>query len=394
MTHLISRTKLLATTGLLLGGATTAAANIHLFVLPVGNPGNPGIQSGYSGGQGTGPLRICGQVDYEFYIAKFEITAGQYVEFLNAIATDDTYGVYTPNMATSGTGCGIYRYGDPGSYFYYVAPDWENRPVNFVSWGDAARFANWMHNGQPVGTQGASTTEDGAYTLNGAISDNALNAVVRNAGWRWAIPSEDEWFKAAYHQNDGVTGNYWAYPTRTNTPPDNHLLTPDPGNNANYTVVMGPSTIGAPYWRTEVGAFSKSLSPYGAFDMGGNVSEWNEAIMDLSGMGWFVRGARGGDFGGFGGVNYLKSNARMAASMYESPSTKGDEIGFRLVSSQAPCDGDLTGDRIVNLSDVALLLSHYGENGGGYANGDINGDGIIDLSDLATVLAAYGMVCP
>ena len=39
----------------------------------------------------------------------------------------------------------------------------------------------------------------------------ADNTVVGNAGWTYAVASEDEWDKAAYHRNDGATGNYWAY---------------------------------------------------------------------------------------------------------------------------------------------------------------------------------------
>jgi hypothetical protein len=38
-------------------------------------------------------------------------------------------------------------------------------PVNYVSFYDALRFANWLHNGQPTGAQGNATTEGGAYTI-------------------------------------------------------------------------------------------------------------------------------------------------------------------------------------------------------------------------------------
>jgi hypothetical protein len=50
-----------------------------------------------------------------------------------------------------------------------------------VSWGDAARFMNWLHNGQPTGAQGMGTTERGAYTLDGATSHTELMAITRNA---------------------------------------------------------------------------------------------------------------------------------------------------------------------------------------------------------------------
>ncbi len=53
--------------------------------------------------------------------------------------------------------------------------------MNYVSWGDAARFANWLTHNKPSGLQDASTTEDGAYRLNGATSGGDLAAVTRRA---------------------------------------------------------------------------------------------------------------------------------------------------------------------------------------------------------------------
>ena len=47
-------------------------------------------------------------------------------------------------------------------------------PVFDVTWGDAARFCNWLQNGQPTsGTEGTGTTETGAYTFNGATTNAA-----------------------------------------------------------------------------------------------------------------------------------------------------------------------------------------------------------------------------
>jgi hypothetical protein len=78
-----------------------------------------------------------------------------------------------------------------------------------------------------------------AYTLLGGtpIPSNA-NSITRNGGARWFLPSEDEWYKAAYHKNDGVTGNYWDYPTSTDAvpfsdqPPGSDA--PDLSNTANF----------------------------------------------------------------------------------------------------------------------------------------------------------------
>ncbi|MCP4450074.1 MAG: formylglycine-generating enzyme family protein, partial [Planctomycetes bacterium] len=174
---------------------------MNIETVHVGNPGNVGELSGRDV-SGIGPSRICGAVDYEYNIGKYEVTAGQYTEFLNAVAKTDSYGLYNTRMwddPGDNKPCKIQRSGEWGSYTYSVAADWENRPVNYVNWGDAARFANWLHNGQPIGIQDDNTTEDGAYYLNGAMSDTALVAISRKADWKWAITSEDEWYKAAYY---------------------------------------------------------------------------------------------------------------------------------------------------------------------------------------------------
>ena len=86
-----------AVTGLLLVVATSGWA-VTIDTVSVGDPGNVGEGSGESYG-GYGPNRICGAVDYAYRIGKYEVTAGQYTEFLNAAARTDPYGLYTPAMA-------------------------------------------------------------------------------------------------------------------------------------------------------------------------------------------------------------------------------------------------------------------------------------------------------
>jgi hypothetical protein len=57
------------------------------------------------------------------------------------------------------------------------------------------------------------------------------------------------------------------------------------------------------------------------------------------------------------------------------------------------CVGDINDDGVVDLGDLAILLSNFGVPGGGYPEGDLNNDGTIDLSDLALILARFGTSC-
>jgi formylglycine-generating enzyme required for sulfatase activity len=295
----------------------------------VGNTGNANDSTGY------------GSVSEEYRIGKYEVTAGQYTEFLNAVAAADTHGLYNTSMWSSGFGCKIQRSGSSGSYTYSVASDYADRPVNYVSWYDCLRFANWLHNGQPTGSQDAATTEDGAYDM------SLSSSVVRKAGaWIW-LPSEDEWYKAAYHKNDGVMGNYFDYPASSDTAPGRDALeTTNPGNNANY--YDGDYLIGSPYYRTVVGEFELSDSPYGTFDMGGNVWEWNETLI-FSG-----RGIRGGSYDD--NDNYLRSSSRI----HYNPDNEKNNMGFRVASVPVACpSADLTNDCFVNFEDFAKLAAQW-----------------------------------
>lgn len=308
---------LLVAVGGLAGPALADVRNMgpgltSLETVPVGNAGNAADSTGY------------GSVGYEYRIGKYEVTAGQYTEFLNAVAGVDTYLLYHPNMAEPAgwQGCNIQRSGEgtPASpYTYSVAPDWANRPVNWVSFGDVLRFANWLHNGQPGGAQDASTTEDGAYTLTQG------NTVTRNANWQWAVASEDEWYKAAYYDPNKPGGaGYWFYPTRSNTVPSNARLTPDGGNNANFNN-YDPFD---PYNITSVGEFELSYSPYGTFDQGGNVCEWTDTEIQPSSA---YRVVRGGYFGSPAG--HLHSSFR---EEYGWPAHDMSEFGFRVVQVPEP----------------------------------------------------------
>ena len=268
-----------------------------------------------------------GAVGYAYRIAKFEVTIGQYARFLNAVAQVDVHDLYNPGMASDLNSAGISRSGSTGTYSYTVMDnggDSSNRPITYITWFDAARFANWMHNGQPTGSQNAATTEDGAYPLNGATSGAAP---ARHVGAKFYIPTESEWYKAAYYKGGGVNAGYWDYATRSDVAPGNTIG--GGTNQANFysdvdrvfSVTRSASYLRNQNYLTSVGAFTNSGSAYGTFDQSGNVWEWN----DLSGAADGSRGLRGGSWGN---VTFDLSSA-FGDTLSPSAELR---VGFRLAS--------------------------------------------------------------
>jgi len=153
-----------------------------------------------------------GSVSYEFKMGKFEVTNTEYVEFLNNIGVTDTYEVYSSLMSEDRGG--IWRSGSNGSYVYSVKTNYANKPATCISWYNAARYCNWLHNGKPSGLQNNTTTEDGAYQLTGntGLPSRKFSAI-------YFIPSADEWQKAAFYKSGSTNAGYWDYATQSNTAP-------------------------------------------------------------------------------------------------------------------------------------------------------------------------------
>jgi formylglycine-generating enzyme len=292
------------------------ASAVTMDWVPVGNPGNAcQLSDDAGGGQGC-----YGGVSYTYSIGTYEVTNAQYAEFLNAKAASDPLGLYSRLMdpAVNESG-GIARSGSSGSYTYSAIAERENMPVNWVNFYRALRFANWMNNGQ-----GNGDTETGAYTLlgGGPIPSNA-DTVTRNLGATIVLPTEDEWYKAAYYDPKSTT--YFDWPTRSNTRPECALPTATP-NRANCQSAVGHLT--------GVGVYTGSPSPNGTFDQGGNVWEWEETI--ISGR----RGIRGGAFGPYNdpaGIS-LNRNGRN----YKLPSDPSFNLGFRVAMIPGPSTGGLS----------------------------------------------------
>lgn len=297
---------------------------VSIDCVTVGDPGNAADTTGY------------GSVSDVFRMAKHEVTIQQYTDFLNAVAASDPYALYNTNMGTDLNIAGIWREGSSGSYTYRAITDGidtVDRPIAYVSWFDAARFTNWMQNGQLTGTAGAASTETGAYTLNGATSGAGP---VKNPEATWWIPSENEWYKAAYYKGGGTNAGYWIYPTQSDSYPGNTIGgATNQANyyNGRYCITQDTVYVPSPLlnYLTDVGAFSNSASAYGTFDQGGNVFEWND-----HGSGSIpARGIRGGSW--YRNPNHYQT---FMESSYRTSNLPVDYetfyVGFRLASVPEP----------------------------------------------------------
>jgi len=309
-THLKGMGSRLAALGMLALGTSMAQAAVMFDWATVGDAGN-----------GADPLNSgsvpgIGSVAAIYNIATKEVTISQYTDFLNAVAKTDLYGLYNTSMASDLNIAGITRTGTSGSYVYTAIVGSGNRPVTYVSWNDAARFVNWLHNGQ-----GSGSTETGVYNMSVATPTRSGTAIY------W-IPSGNEWYKAAYYDPSvgGPTDDYWLYPTRSDSAPGN--LIGAGANQANYYAGDFSVTQSSPYsssqnYLTDAGAFTNSASYYGTYDQGGNVWEWNDTLISGS-----SRGSRGGSWDG----TLLQSSI----SSTNNPTLEADFLGFRVASVPEP----------------------------------------------------------
>jgi formylglycine-generating enzyme len=297
------------------------AGQTSLSFVPVGDVDNA-----------ADPLTTYGSVDHAYRIGAYDVTVGQYCQFLNAVAKTDDYGLYSDQMGWAYPTIKITRSGTSGDYSYSVGGGYSaaaNCPIFSVSWASAARFVNWLQNGQPsfpAGTPGeiAGSTETGAYSLNGANDNDSLAMVTRNPDATYFLPSLDEWYKAAYYKGGGKNAGYWLFPTQSNSQPNNVLSETAP-NSANYftctTCTTDPTNHMSP-----VGAFAASPGPYGTYDQGGNVNQWNETSLDGS-----TFNVRGGDWDHF--FTDMKSGAHNGDY---PPTYISSIVGFRVAGVPEP----------------------------------------------------------
>jgi formylglycine-generating enzyme required for sulfatase activity len=303
----------------------------------VGDPGNAGQLSGVNAFAGGGPNAIVGAVDYAYRIGTYDVTNSQYVALLNAKDPTGTnsLGLYKVQMGTDAVNGGIsFNSAGPEGSKYSVVAGRGNRPVNYVTWYNAIRFANWVNNGQ-----GNSDTESGAYTLfGGTPTPSNASVIFRNPTASVFLPSENEWYKAAYY--NPATHSYFIYATGSNALP-NYLVDPQDSNAANYTPGGWPNpdydlAIGHV---TDVGAFASTRGPYGTYDQSGNVMQWVETTIMVGNSA--RKGLRGGAF------NYVWDHITNGYRSTGNPFEEFGNVGFRL-ASVTTFNADFTGQVYTN----------------------------------------------
>lgn len=297
----------------------TFSHNAHSFQMQfvkIGDAGNSGKNAGLS--------RPIGDVNYEYWIGKFEVDAWQ-------IAVGNASGIVGVSVA-----------------------DWNHRgytfgtnpPATGISWQEAARFVNWMNisKGYSPAYKFASydpfNSYDPTYT---GLNDMMMlwdpndvgynpNNPFRNSRARYFLPSLDEWFKAAFYDptlNSG-NGGYWDFPTTSNTAP-----TPVPGGavGAVYGSQTGPANV------DDAG----SLSWYGTMAQGGNVYELAETAFDLNNND--INKNRAVVGGGWGSpATQISSDFMISRTPSEPNDSYG--IGFRVAMVVEPPDSDLDQDGV------------------------------------------------
>jgi formylglycine-generating enzyme len=245
---------------------------IGIDFVNIGNAGNAADATGY------------GAVSSNYSIGKYEVTNAQWNAFTTAAG------------APTGNPSNAY---DQSAYF-----TGSQQPTNNVSWYEAAQFCNYLTSGDK---------SKGAYQFSGNNTNpgsfHGINRAssISTYGTTYVIPTENEWYKAAYFKPDG--SGYSLYANGTST-------APVAGVNSNYNNV-----IGAP-WDITNGTVEQN----GTFDMMGNVWEWNETAI------YSDRSACGGSF------NYgYDSLSSSGCSDYYTPDGEYIRVGFRVASVPEPC---------------------------------------------------------
>ena len=319
--------------------------------VPVGNPGNAANAVVTTlppdpmapPGPPTTVTNFIGAVPYSFRMAKFEVTRGM----VSAVNSAGMMNLALRPSPPGGTGT--------------------NQPAMGISWNMMARFVNWLNTSQ--GFSPAYKFSRSASPMDGnddniqlwATNDPGYNPAnpFRNANAVYVLPSEDEWYKAAFH---GGTNKYWLYPTAQDAAPQSVAS----GTNGAVYSGMGPGET-----RTNPATVNLAGGPsfYGTVGQGGNVWEMTESSLSrTNNSATNGRIQYGGDWTSFS--NTLANNFRSGFAVPPTNSASYNNVGFRVAQilpvPSAPTIVSITpGDRQLSVaftpptSDGGEAISNY-----------------------------------
>jgi len=307
MYHILDFTDRSTTAALVLGLALAVQSELRadLFgsgantftidFVTVANAGNTD-DAGAGGGFYSSPY---GGVPYTYHIGVYEISQDQITKATNAGMTNVSAGAWSGSQ-----------------------------PAGNMTWYEAAAFVNWLNTS--TGHQAAYdlTWTGSAWTMSLWSSEQAWQVggenLYRHKDAFYFLPSEDEWYKAAYHKNDGVTANYWDYATASNSVPDGIDSPGDPSYEAVYFDGYQPTQPNA---ITSVGA----SSAYGTYGQCGNMWEWIESSYDgVNNISSETRTVRSSEY--FLTWEFLRSAYRTGGP----PASTGITYGFRVARISVP----------------------------------------------------------
>jgi autotransporter-associated beta strand protein len=370
------------------------AAQVTFDWASVGNPGNAPDTLVMTKGAVPDSTTGYGSVGYTYQISKYDVTNAQYVQFLNAVdpAGSNTLRVYNTKMSDASanpaglayTG-GIDRNLAAGSGAKYsTKAGQENAPAIWINWTSGARFVNWLANGQ-----GSGSTESGVYDMAVFTGNSFATPPARANGATVFLPSEDEYYKAAYYDpTKSGTGGYWQYGTQSDTAPSS-VAPAGTSNSANIgagtdgqsagtlasTMATTGSTINTSVnYLTSVGAYAAATSYYGLYDLDGLVYNWTEGTRTsfgnqlpiYRGGSWrYNEGASGAAYrnvySGAGATSYAWYGFRVAGLPSAPPGTTVNvasgtqtqaQAGYALLSGTAPLTKTGAGTLVVNAANT------------------------------------------
>jgi formylglycine-generating enzyme required for sulfatase activity len=211
-----------------------------------------------------------------------------------------------------------------------TAGEWTgNQPVAPFSWYEAAAFVNWLNTSSGKTAAYDLTFSSGSWSMALWSSEQAWTAggtnLYRNKNAFYFLPSENEWYKAAYYNAAGT--NYFLFPTASNIDP----IAVASGTNADTAVYnfagLQPAAV------TNAGG----LSPVSTMGQGGNVSEWMESAFDgTNSLASEDRAIRGGSYQSFYYPVLITNPLISSARGIGVPSNEIRNLGFRVASVPEP----------------------------------------------------------